>query len=209
MKTRSNLRLLAFGGIFLTASFAHAADTDGTWNVDAAGNWNDAGNWSSSTIADGTGFTAFFTQELTAARIVTLDTARTIGNITFTDGTTSDSNLTISGANTLTLGVTTGTPVINVTQADRTLTIGSVIAGTKGLTKTGAGTLDITAYTGSGFSGNVAVNQGTLKLSATSGNVGLGTLYTSQINISNGATLEIAAPSAVGGLQIVTNDAIS
>ncbi len=125
---------------------------DGTWITDGNGNWNDTANWQDGTIADGRGKTAFFTKNITANRTVTLDTARTIGNITFTIFTTSSNDLTISGANILTLDVTTGTPEINVTQTgNRQLTISSVISGSDGLKKVGPGILNLTGantYTG-------------------------------------------------------------
>jgi hypothetical protein len=53
----------------------------------------------------------------------------------------SSNNLLITGANLLTLDVASGAPAINVTQSGRTLTIDSVIAGSDGLQKTGAGVL--------------------------------------------------------------------
>jgi autotransporter-associated beta strand protein len=153
------------------ASTLHAAD--GTWTNDVDGNWTDVGNWSGA-IADGVGFTAYFTAELaTANRTVTLNGNRTIGNITFTDGTTSSHDLTLSGANTLTLDVSSGAPTVNVTQADRTLTIGSVVAGSDGLTKSGSGTLALSAA--NSYSGTNTLSSGTLQLgNATS--MGLSTL---------------------------------
>ncbi len=57
-----------------TALFA----TDGSWNVAAGGNWATAGNWVGSTIADGAGNIAYFTN--IANRNITADT-RTIGEI--------------------------------------------------------------------------------------------------------------------------------
>ena len=115
----------------------HYALTNGTW-LGITGNWSAPATWVGGVEADGTDFTANFTGvDINGARTITLDTARTIGNITFTDATTSSHDLTISGANTLTLDRTTGTPTIDVTQSGRTLTISSVIAGNDGLTKTG------------------------------------------------------------------------
>jgi autotransporter-associated beta strand protein len=128
---------------------------DGTWNG-ITGNWSDAsdpgGVWSGGTPASFTDSTAFFTGvDIAADRVITLDAARTIGNITFTDATTPSHNLTISGANILTLDRTTGVPVIDVTQAGRTLTIASQISGADGLQKNGTGTLRLSGpnnYTG-------------------------------------------------------------
>jgi autotransporter-associated beta strand protein len=136
----------ALAGIVLTCSL-HGQN--GTWNVDADGNWNDDFNWLDTITADGTGSTAQFSADLTDNRIVTLGANRTIGNITFTDSTNNTNDLTISGANLLTLAATT--PTVSVTQSTRTLTIDSEIAGTSGLTKVGPGSFTLSGantYTG-------------------------------------------------------------
>jgi autotransporter-associated beta strand protein len=120
------------------------------------------------TIADGTGFTANFTDvDIAADQTITLAADRTIGNITFTDAVTSSNNLLITGANLLTLDVASGAPAINVTQSGRTLTIDSVIAGTDGLQKTGAGALTLNGSAVNTFTGGLSVNGGTLTLDST------------------------------------------
>lgn len=118
---------------------------DGTWITDGNGNWSDPANWQDSIIANGPDKTAFLTKNITTAtRVVTVDTPRTIGNIVFTDSTTSSNDLTISGANTLTLDVSSGKPQINVTQTgNRQLSINCVIAGSDGLEKIGPGILNV------------------------------------------------------------------
>jgi autotransporter-associated beta strand protein len=143
----------AFVNTYTVTATPAPPPTDGTWITDGNGNWSDPANWDLGTVADGPGKTAFFTKNITTAtRVVTLDSARTIGNITFTDSTTPSNDLTISGANILTLDVTTGTPEINVTQTgNRQLTISSVISGSDGLNKAGPGILNLTGaniYTG-------------------------------------------------------------
>ncbi len=146
----------------ITSQTVHAAD--GTW-LGNSGNWNATGTWFGGTIADGTGFTANFTGvNIPAERTITLGADRTIGNIIFTDATTSSHNLLITGANILTLDVASGIPAINVTQSDRTLTISSVIAGTDGLQKTGAGTLTLNGSAVNTFTGGLNINAGTLAL---------------------------------------------
>jgi fibronectin-binding autotransporter adhesin len=155
--------LVCAAGALLAVSSASAAD--GTWSVStgaATHNWTDTNMWTSVTIADGTGFTANFTGiNITGAKTVSLNgTDRTIGNITFTDLTTSDYNLSITG-NILTLDVNTGSPTINVTQWDRTLTIGSQISGSEGLTKIGAGTLTL-SNTSNNYTGGTVISVGTL-----------------------------------------------
>jgi len=180
-------RFLAIAGsVALTITHAHAAT--GTWTQTTAGpfNWDDLANWSSGAgpIADGADFTANFTANITAAQVVNLSAAKTIGNITFTDSTTSSHDLTISGANLLTLDRTDATaPTINVTQSGRTLTISSQIAGNDGLIKSGAGIL---IFGGNNIiSGNAVVNGGTLQLS---GNNLFGDITVNGATLTSGGT---------------------
>jgi len=165
-----------------------ASALDGTW-LGSSGNWADAGTWAGSTIADGTGFTANFTGvDISADQTVTLAADRTIGNITFTDATTSSNNLLITGSNLLTLDVASGAPAINVTQSGRTLTINSVIAGADGLQKTGAGALTLNGSAVNTFTGGLTVNGGTLTLD--SSNLAAPTHLvnaTNALQINNGA----------------------
>ena len=158
--------------------------TEGTWLPTTAGpfNWNDTANWSGGVVASGFNRTALFTPNLTANQTVNLDTATTIGNITFTDSTTSSHDLTISGANLLTLSRTAGAPVIDVTQSGRWLTITTNITGTNGLQKNGAGTLALSGT--NNYTGPTTISAGTLQI--------YGSLTgTSGISMENGATLTI------------------
>jgi len=64
---------------------AQALDAaDGT-HTSQAGAWNLTGSWSDGIIADGIDSTAFFTNDITAARTTSLGADRTIGHIVFTD----------------------------------------------------------------------------------------------------------------------------
>ena len=142
------------------------------------GNWTDSAKWLDGKIANGADSTANFTAELTAARVVTLNGNRTIGNIVFTDGTTSSHNLSLSG-NTLTLAVATGSPTIDVTQSGRTLTIDSAISGSHGLARTGAGALAISGNN-SGLSGGVSSS-------------GTGVLTLQHVNAAGTGTISLAS----------------
>jgi len=134
----------------------------GTW-LGASGNWDDTAIWSGGTIANGVGSTASFTGvNIAADQTITLNGNRSIGNIVFTDAVTSSHNLTISGANTLTLDVGSGAPVINVTQTDRKLTVSSVVAGNEGLQKAGSGTLTLSGD--NTYTGTTTISAGTLRL---------------------------------------------
>lgn len=124
---------------------------NGVWSDPAGGVWLTASGWNGGTIASGADKTAdFSTLNLTANATVTLAGPLTLGGLTFGDTTPShDWTLAASGAGQLTLSVTSGTPTITVN--NRTATISTVIAGSQGLLKLGAGTLRLTAantYTG-------------------------------------------------------------
>ena len=144
-----------------------ASAQDGSWTQTTAGpfNWDDIANWSSGAgpIADGADFTASFVADITAAQTVSLNNAKTIGNITFNDATSSH-DLVIGGANTLTLGVTSGSPVISVPQAARLLSISSNVAGTVGLTKSGSGVLSLSGV--NTYSGVTDITAGRLAASS-------------------------------------------
>jgi autotransporter-associated beta strand protein len=180
--------------LWATPAFA----ANGTWNgID--GNWSDSGTWSGGTIADGTGFTAFFTvADIAADQTITLDTVRIIGNITFTDANTPSNNLTISGANTLFLDVTAGTPTIDVTQSGRTLTIGSVIGGSDGLTKSGAGTLILSGVNNYGGTTTIGAGELVATTGATFTPFGTGT-------VAIGANILTLSPSSTAEHSTLAN----
>jgi autotransporter-associated beta strand protein len=158
---------------------------DGTWGVDGAGDWSDPANWVSGVVADGTDKTANFNgTDLTAHRTVFVNTPRKIGNIEFTDPTP-NFNLWISGSNPLTLDVSIGAPVINVTQSDRNLIVMSTLAGNKGLTKTGDGRLSLDGT--NTYSGTTTVNGGAL-LFGTHSSLGTGGR---SVTAANGTTVAV------------------
>ncbi len=137
---------------------------DGRW-LGVTGNWSAPGTWFGGEIADDTDFTALFTGvNITANQTITVDTARTIGNLTFTDDPTSSNNLIIAGANPLTLDVTAGAPVVNVTQIARSVTISTVIAGDDGISKSGTGMLILSGI--NNYTGTSTVNAGNLQFNS-------------------------------------------
>jgi fibronectin-binding autotransporter adhesin len=176
---------------------AHSASAaDGTWTQTTAGpfNWDDIANWNSGAgpIADGADFTASFLSNIGAAQTVNLNNAKTIGNITFNDATSSH-DLVISGANTLTLDVSTGSPVISVPQSARLLSISSTVAGNDGLTKSGSGVLSLSGT--NTYSGVTSILNGRLAASSLGA---LGTTSSIILGTSNAATLS----SGTTGLTI-------
>ncbi len=190
-----------FAGILndTTWNFTVAAVEGEVWIYDGAdatnNTWTTAGSWSGGTIANGSNSTANFNLDFTADRTITLGGNRTIGNINFTD-TASSHNLTISG-NTLTLDLTSGRPAVHVSQSDRSLSIDSIIAGSDGLNKSGAGTLILTAA--NTYTGGTTINAGTLQL----GNGG-STGSIANTAILNNGSLVINRTGAAQGLGAIT-----
>jgi autotransporter-associated beta strand protein len=128
---------------------------DGTWNVNANGNWATATSWLGSVIPTGQDGTATFGPVITANRTVTVDT-RTIGNLTFNAAST----YTLNGG-ALTLSTSIGTPTINVMQG--TGVIGTTtISSTQGFIKSGPGGLQLGA-SNTGLTGPITVTDGTLR----------------------------------------------
>ena len=111
--------------IFAAASVASAAP--GTYTqLTSGGLWGDTNNWSGGTVADGSGNLADFnTLNIAADNTVHLDSARTIGGLTFGDTTTAtaagwviDNNG--NAANILTLAGTTPTITVHALGGTKT-----------------------------------------------------------------------------------------
>ncbi len=153
---------------FLTLAFAPAAfAADGTWNVNADGLWITPGNWTPG-IADGSGSTANFTNNITADRTVHLDGDRTLTNVVFSDSDTATAGSWIldnngTSTNNLILAGTTPTITVNALGTGKTATISAEIQGTVGLTKAGVGTLILSGA--NSYTGNTSVINGTLTVS--------------------------------------------
>jgi autotransporter-associated beta strand protein len=178
-------------------TFSNFPAAGSTW-LGTSGNWNDSVIWVGGTIANGADSTASFTDvDIAADQTITLNGNRTIGNIVFTDATTPSHNLSITGTETLTLDLVSGAPVINVTQADRRLTISSVVAGNDGLQKAGSGMLTLSG--GNTYSGTTTVNAGTLRLE---GNAFSTTAR--NYSVSSGAVLDLAAGGIPTGTTTIS-----
>jgi hypothetical protein len=148
-----------------------------TWNLDADGNWTGEANWSGA-VPNAAGARAVFGNKLTAPHTVTVDSAISVGQLTFDNANA----YTIAGANALTLDVAsgdaqvtvnTGSHVISaaVTLADNaTVTVSpaasnlSLTGGINGaglrLSKAGDGTLTINRIS----AGTLAIDAGTVSL---------------------------------------------
>ncbi|MCX6893043.1 MAG: autotransporter-associated beta strand repeat-containing protein [Verrucomicrobia bacterium] len=135
------------------------ATPPGAWAVDAGGNWGNESNWTGYIVPSGPAITAIFSNNITGDRVVTNDAPRTVGNLVFGDADPSSlGGWTLAGASPLTLQVSSGAPVVNVSAlgAGKSALIACPLAGIQGLTKAGNGTLILSGS--NSYSGGTAVN---------------------------------------------------
>lgn len=146
-------------------TFAVTPPLDGSiWTNVAGGSWATGGNWTPAGPAGGADQAAFFnTLDITDARTVTLDGNYTIGSLVFSDLAGEDGSWTLAtgtgGPLTLSAPLQ-GTPKIDVT--NRTATVTTVLTGTEGMAKTGAGTLVLDAV--NTYTGGTTIQAGTVIL---------------------------------------------
>ena len=132
---------------WLATAVSTAFAASGIWtNTISGGLWSATINWSGGIVADGSGSTAYFTNDITADSTVHLNTARTLTALNFGDGNTGTSaswTLDNNGysTNTLTLSGSSPSITVNSLASGKTATISAVIAGTTGWTKLGTSQL--------------------------------------------------------------------
>lgn len=203
-KPRIRSLLAAAAGAWLLAVTVSRAD-NGSWAVDFDGSWSDSFNWTGDIVADGSGFTAAFANDITGSRSVILDSARTIGNLVFGDADTSTAAgwFLVNGGvpeNILTLAGGTPTITVNDLGGGQSAQISLVLAGTEGLVKNGPGTLTLNAA--NTFTGGITVNQGTLTLTGAGASPNVptqavtmngGTLFMNNAGGGNDKTLSLGA----------------
>jgi autotransporter-associated beta strand protein len=117
--------------------------------VDADGLWSGAGNWTPG-IADGASFTANLNFNLTAARIITLDSARSIGVVNIGDTNATHAYTLATGANVLTFDNGSSDAQLNQVSTSNADTVSGLLAiggnGNLSVTNAAAGkTLTISA----------------------------------------------------------------
>ena len=180
---------------------AAQADVTAAWNQDADGNWSAGGNWAGGSAATGTTGVATFSNAITASRTVTVDASPwTINGMAFAN--TGAFGWTIAGG-ALNLAGTTPTLAVNSGGAAK---ISSVLSGSAGLTKAGAGALTLSAA--NTFSGDTAVSAGTLQIgdgTSATASAGNGTLAiggnTLKLNLNGAGTLCNSNVTATGTIQ--------
>jgi autotransporter-associated beta strand protein len=176
---------------------SQALAQSGTWTSTTSGNWSNTANWAGATVADGTGNSANFNSiDLTGDITVHLDAPRTISGLIFGDtnastagGWTLDANGD-PAANVLTLG-TAPSITVNALGSGKVATVSTVIAGSTGLTKSGAGELVLSAT--NTYTGTTVINGGTLSLDFKTGAIANNVLTTAAMTWAGGNLKVIGA----------------
>ncbi len=125
--SRSALPLAVIAAFVSSSPTSQAAN--GTWNVDASGNWTTASNWLGNTIPGSVaGDIAFITYDITSNRTVTADTPnKTLGILNIGD-TNGSNSFTIASGATLVLNNGASAAEINQTSTSKGDTINASIA---------------------------------------------------------------------------------
>jgi autotransporter-associated beta strand protein len=182
------------------------ANTFWDTNGSTAGSGNAGGNWSSASwnaIATGTGGTGSFANGQTAtfaagtdgtgAYTVNVNTAASVSGLVFQEGTVTLANapggsLTMTGPG---VDVASGA-VAKISQA---------VGGSAGLTKTGAGSLELSGA--NGYSGATTLSAGSLSLGASN------VLPTTQVVMNGGTLLTNGNTDTVGTLSLTSSSVIN
>jgi len=132
--------MVVYSAMLLSSASTARADS-GIWTNEVDGVWSDTAAWLNGIVADGAGKTALFSNAASATVIVTVDSARIIGNLDFAQGTYTITNGGVAG-NTLTLA---GPPKpVIIVPGGYTATLGGIaLAGTDGFVLDGGGQLNI------------------------------------------------------------------
>jgi autotransporter-associated beta strand protein len=184
---------------------------DGRWIADATAVWNDTNRWAGGVAATGAGRTAdFSTINITANRVVSIDTPRTLGTLKFADTSGTESWLFTSPAGSgLTLDTgSAAQPSLFVTN---TTTIAAPIAGTNGFSKAGPGTLILRAN--NSLSGTINIDTGST--TANDGAVraahpnALANATVIRIRNNSGASSTLQLDGSSGGISIPARLSVS
>jgi len=183
-------------GYALATVVVTTVTSSGTWTADASANWSDTLRWSGNVVATGAGQTAnFSTININANRTVTLDVSRSIGNLKFSDITSTFFNWTVTNSSGSTLTLNTGSATSPNIIVTNTATIGAPLAGTNGYTKNGPGTLILSGNNSLSGTVNIDTSSSTLNDGITRlvgpGALGNATLVQIRNNNSGFSTLQL------------------
>jgi autotransporter-associated beta strand protein len=169
---------------------------DGSWNVDANGNWTAPGNWLGGIIPNGVGDVASFTNDLSAARTITLNAPITLGGFRLGDAL-GGSIFTFAGGSAMTFNNGASSAFFNKFGGATDVWQAPLILAGDLAWNLFAGILDVNgasnaqaSYTGSGDT--IKNGSGTLRLNPNTGALGAG--YTGDW-IMNLGTLNLGGPN--------------
>ncbi len=140
---------------------AHAAD--GSWAVNSGGNWGVSNNWAGAVVAGGAGYTATFDLAITAARTVTNNAARAIGNIVVGNASAfNGAYWRLDGSSLLTLDNAGAAPALTVwpllAAGNSACELYTPLSSPSGFAKRGGGTLWL--WSSNALAGAVSVEAG-------------------------------------------------
>jgi hypothetical protein len=184
--------------VALIAGMAGRADAaDGSWtNKTTSSIWTNTANWVGGIVADGSGTTAWFTNDITAGITVTINTAQTnaILNIGDANGSAAFSFVPADGG-TLTFSNNAATAQFNqtATAAAQTFGVPVVLASPLAISSASASTKDLTITNGITGAGNL-----TLKANAA------GAITISTVPVNNTGTITNSGNGAVSSVGTAT-----
>jgi len=93
----------SIAALFLLNQAQNAGAAGGNWNIDAGGGWNTAGNWSPTAVpGTAAGDVVGLTYNINANRIVTNNTATTLGTLNIGDADTTSAYILTNTGGSLT-----------------------------------------------------------------------------------------------------------
>ena len=179
---------LAALAVAFVIGLAGSAEADsGSWTNDGSGNWSDTTKWAGGAVADGAGFTAWFTNNITAGRTVTVDTARVIGFLNVGDpvATVYAFNFVPASGGTLTFDNSGATAQFNQTATAVAQTFGVPVVLASPLAIANNAVNGLTITNGITGTGNLTLNVG-----------GAGGITLSTLPVNNSGTITISGTGA-------------
>lgn len=191
----------------ISSLYSHGPSPDyvsGVWTNNINSTWSASGNWADGIIPNGVGRMADFSSiDITADRVVGLDSPRVVGGLRFGDVVGSQ-NWTLTGANTLTLeGGGANAPQISVNQ--NTATIFTPLAGTNGFAKEGNGTLKL-INSANAVGGSLMVKAGTVNMINSTTTFGSGTSFIGYRTGGGNLTMTGGGLSTAGEVRVGGSD---